>query len=638
MAISKPLPLDLSKIEIQSPDSSNNNKGKDVAGNTNAQVTGRRTNLLEQAFKDYEDSINRAARNNDGTVSQRPADKLKGNILEAQQKASYNVDAAAKGKGDKTHASMGGDKLSDGEVISKTDPTTDIVTETKKNPWSKTKQDPYQAKSGDSAQRELDNPKYDDVDKVAPSDQVSDGNTRIKSKVGGKEISSEEITSPELDKLTEDARNQNAKYLEEKKQQKRKELNRLNLIDAAKTGALIGGISVTISEIIKIVKNGELTKEQFVESVKNIIINGIVDGAARSTTIVAATQLFNVAKNSISLEAVPVMAAANVAFDLAKDLYKFACGNIEADVLLCNTVENSIKSLATFSGGYLGGLGATAAISAITGADMAAVGAGIGAPFGPIGIIIGSVVGGVIIGGVVNIAIKDAKEEAYAVFNRCLKNVRNEIERDPSRRVYIFADAMSHLEKRDWSFKSLIPGHNFISDMTEYNLKKRAIQEIHTQMDRHIASAKKAAYERLMAQYEAQCKDIEEQFLQQKSMMESRFKSDIDDYIKQSYVTYVTAHNEIGQNIQQSIKCLEKQKIEQNEIIRASEKRVEANKQINKTINEFMKNLGKDKDVKDSESIKEFIDIILQIVKSDKLLINKQYISFDETLELLETA
>ena len=627
------VPLDFSKeIELYSRDSRDNDNSHGINGNVNAQVTGRRTCTLEQAIKDYEDSINRAARNNDGSISQRPVDKLKGNVYEAQQTGGYNIETAAKGKADQTHASTGGDTLSNGTKISKRDETTDIVVETKENPWSKTKQDHYQAKTGKTAQRELKNPKYDNVGKVAPSDQVPEGSGVIKNKVGDKEISSENISSSELEQLTKDAQNQKAKYPVEKQQQKQNELNKLNLFDAVKTGALIGGITTTVSELIKIVKNNELTEEQFIESAYNVLC-GTIDGAARGATIVTATQVLNVAAKS--LEAVPVMAGANIVFDFAKDLYKLAKGKIEADVLLCNTMENSMRSFASFIGGYLGGLGTTYAISAITGVDIVAVGAGIGAPFGPIGIVIGSVAVAVIFSGVADLVINDAKNEAYCAFQQCLKNVKKEIERDPSRRVYIFADAMSCLETREWSFKSLIPGRNFISDITEYNLKKRAIKEMRAQMYRQFDIEKKAVYERLTALYEAQCKDIVEQFHEQQAMMENGFKNNINNYFKQSYMTYLTAYNEIGQNIQQSIDRLEVQKIEQNEIIKAAENRVEVNKQINSAIDEFISNLGNEENM---YKMKEFTAEIFQFLKSDKLLINKQYISYDEALMLLEIA
>ena len=206
-------PLDLSKeIELYSGDSRDNENSRGINGNVNAQVTGRRTCALEQAFKDYGDSVNKAARNNDGSISRRAADQLKGNIYEAHQGRSHGIDAATKGKADQTHASIGGETLSDGTKISKTDQTTDIIIETKENPWSKTRQDPYQAKTGKTARRELKNPKYDNVGKVAPSDQVPEGSGVIKNKVGGKEISSEDISSSELEQLTKDAQNQKAKY------------------------------------------------------------------------------------------------------------------------------------------------------------------------------------------------------------------------------------------------------------------------------------------------------------------------------------------------------------------------------------------------------------------------------------------
>jgi hypothetical protein len=628
--------IDFAKIGIPEYDREKGEITKNIGGTANSEITGRRTRNLEQAIQDYNDSVNAAARNNDGSLSNRPADKLKGNIHEAHQKGSYNIDAAAQGKADSTKASMGGDTKSDGTVVSKTNETTDIVIETKDSPWSKTREKPYQAKSGDTAERELQNPKYSDVDKVGPSDQVGADKSQIKDKVGGKEINSDPINSDELDSLTNKARNQKAVYDPKKAEQKRQQLNRLNLIDAAKSGALIGGISAAIGEIVDIVKNNkELTEEQFITSVKNVL-GGAADGAIRSTAIVFSTQVFNVAANS--LNAVPVMAGANIAVDLAKDLFQFANGKIGADELLTNTITNSMQSLGSFTGSYLGGQAATAIISAATGADMAALGAGIGVPFGPLGIVIGSVVGGVIIGGAVNLVIKDAKKDGYAKFQIALDNTKRAVAADPSRQVFVFADAMSRLEEQQLSFKSLIPGHNFISDMTEYNLKKRAIQDMHHQMDRHIEQAKKYAYQRMMELYESQCKDIENQFLNQQKMMQENFSKDIGTYIGDSYRVYIENYNIIGSALAQNVKELKKQNIEQNEILRAGDNRIAANKQINAVLSEFVSNIER-RTPAGSEQHIDLTPIMGQLssfIKADKMLCGKQYISMDDALELLE--
>jgi hypothetical protein len=628
--------IDFSRIEIPEYNEKKGEITKNIGGNASSEITGRRTRSLEQAIQDYNDSVNAAARNTDGSLSSRPADKLKGNVFEAHQKGSYNIEAAAQGKADQTKASMGGDTKSDGTPISKTNETTDIVIETKDNPWSKTREKPYQAKSGDTAEKELQNPKYNEVGKVGPEDQVGTDKAQIKDKVGSKDIKSDPINSDELDSLTSDAQNQTAEYSSEKAKQKKRQLNRLNLIDAAKTGALVGGISSAIGEIIDILKNGkELTQEQFIASVKNVL-GGATDGAIRGTAIVFATQLFDVSANSLG--AIPVMAGANVVVDLAKDLFRFANGKLDADELLTNTVTNSMQSLGSFTGSYLGGQAATALISAVTGADMAAVGAGIGVPFGPLGIVIGSVVGGVIIGGAVNLVIKDSKKDGYEKFQIALDNAKRGVALDPSRQVFVFANAMSRLEEQQFSFKSLIPGHNFISDMTEYNLKKKAMQNMHHQMDRHIDKAKKYAYQRMIDLYESQCKDIENQFLNQQKLMQQNFSNDIGAYIGESYSTYIKNYNMIGNAIAQNVKDLEKRNNEQNEILRADDNRIEANRQINRILSEFMSNVEKSTpggSVQDMD-LKPIMGQLLDFIKADKMLCDKQYISMDDALELFE--
>ena len=57
-----------------------------------------------------------------------------------------------------------------------------------------------------------------------------------------------------------------------------------------------------------------------------------------------------------SLEAIPIMATANVAVDFAKDLYKcFVTQSIDTDDLLCNTVNNVFSSATGFAGALAAG-------------------------------------------------------------------------------------------------------------------------------------------------------------------------------------------------------------------------------------------------------------------------------------------
>lgn len=623
------LVIDFSKVLFTDAKDTNSNKplSDATSGSVNAQVTGRRTQSLEEAFKEYADNVNKAARNNSGEISGRPADKLKGNIYEAQQKSEYNIDATAKGKADQTRAYMGGDTGADGKVISTHDQTTDIKIQTQDNPWGKVREKPYQAKTGKTAQREISNLKYKDVEHVGPKGQVADGNT-ISDKVGSKTISSDPTTPEELDKLTRDAKEQKVKYPEQKKHQKRGELNRLNVIDATKTGALIGGVSAAVHEIIDIVKNGKsLTQEQFTASIEHVI-SGTADGATRGAATVLATQIFNVQANT--LKAVPAMAGANIAVSLGEDLYRFARGKIEADELLTNTVGNTLTSFGGLFGGWAGGQATGALMSSVSCANTAAIGASIGTPFGPLGVVIGSVVGGVIIGGAVNMVIKDAKKDGQRMYAQCVENLRREVERDPSMQMMKFADAMSSLEDYNFSFKSLIPCHDFFSNMEEYHLKKKAIKDMQALMDNRIAGAKAATYERMMKIYEAQRNVIIDQFHEAQGLMQRGFESQVKASLVASYQCYVENYALIGRNIAQTLDALERQEQEQNEVLRLAKNRVAANRDINEMMTEITQS-GSDKD------ISAIMGALTELIKSDTVTVGKQYVSASDVTRLLET-
>ena len=136
-----------------------------------------------------------------------------------------------------------------------------------------------------------------------------------------------------------------------------------------------------------------------------------------------------------SLEAIPVMATANVAVDFAKDLYKcFVTQTIDTDDLLCNSVNNVFSSAAGFTGAWaVGQIGGQIAgqfssqaflqgVGILTSAKTAAAtGAAIGSSLGPIGTVVGSVVGGIVIGIGANAIIGTANKDAQKAYSECMK-------------------------------------------------------------------------------------------------------------------------------------------------------------------------------------------------------------------------
>ncbi|MHC1731943.1 MAG: hypothetical protein AB9888_07960 [Bacteroidales bacterium] len=588
-----------------------------------AQVTGVRTANLQQAFNNYANTINKSVITKAGTINQSSTAQLKGFVFEVHHKESLIIDAMSKGIPKyKIKSYTGGDILPDGTRLSKTDTIIDIRVDAKDGLFSTTKSKTYQAKvykDAKATKEALDNPQYDSTNKLGAADHVPEN--RIEVPIKKQTAKSDAMTKKGAEDLTETAKTQKASY--QNKQERINQLNKVNLVKAVKVGAIVGAMTTTVFEVVDIIKNKKnLSEEQFVESIVKIL-SGTVDGGIRSGTIVLATQIFNVAANSSS--AVPVMAASNVAVDFAKDLWMFANGDIDADDLLCNTVNNSFTSGVGFAGGYVGGQvgGVVAAKAALL------AGASTGSVSGPIGTVVGAVVGGLVIGIGANMIVTDGKKDGEERYNKCLIDIQNNIEIDPSKRKYAFVDTMSHLKEREFTFKGLVPARNLISDMTEYNLKRKAINDIHKQIDKEVDDAQKTTLQMLEAEHKARCIDLENLFVQQKNKIATDFGSGLDKYVSESYLEFIAEYKVINGNISLLCDELIKQEEEQNIILQQIKNRIDANKVLNELISD-MQNSG---DL--PEVIKPVIDKLLFAIKNDKLIVDKQYISLNEAKMLV---
>ena len=115
----------------------------------------------------------------------------------------------------------------------------------------------------------------------------------------------------------------------------------------------------------------------------------------------------------------------------------------------------------------------------------------------PLGSIVGSVVGGIVIGLGANAIIGTANKDAQKAFNECIAEINLNIELSGCEKLYYFVDSMSSISDFRLSFKDLLPCYNLISDLKEYNLRKKEIKNIHEQLDAGIASVETAKIEAL---------------------------------------------------------------------------------------------------------------------------------------------
>ena len=476
-----------------------------------ATQAGLQTVDLQSAIDNYAQALNQSAiAKSTGLPVSTSSVQYKGFAAEEYFKQTLKINALAKGVPDWQLGAYTKGAMPDGTALSGIDMETDISVWTRKRPWSKPNRSvDYQSKIHNDASayaKDINNAQYENVEFVGGSGQGV--NDKVSVNIGKKNISSDAITPEEATSLAEKMKAQDTPEYQ-KNAEKHGELNKVNLGRAVAAGAATGFILTTVKEIIEVIKNCDnLSEDQFTKSIEHILC-GTVDGAARGGAIIGSVQLLGkvvgkeIAANSLG--AIPAMAITNTAVDFAKDLYKcFVSGTIDADDLLCNTVNNTYSSFAGFGGAWaVGQLGGQIAgqfssqvflqgVSAIASAKTAAAtGAAIGSPLGPIGSIVGSVVGGIVIGLGANAIIGTANKDALKAFSECVAEINSHIELSGCGKLYYFADSMSSISDFRLSFKDLLPCYNLISDLKEYNLRKKAIKSIHEQLDTSIAGGQR---------------------------------------------------------------------------------------------------------------------------------------------------
>lgn len=491
----------------------------------------------------------------------------------------------------------------------------------------------YQSKMHNDAAdyaKDIANAQYDNVDFVGGEGQGV--NDKVTVEVGGKKISSDSITPEEAEKLAEAMKDQSVPEYQHTAE-KKAELNKVKLRQAVAMGAATGAIISTIKEIVSVIKQKDsIPENQFIQSIQHILC-GSVEGGIRGGAIAGSVQLLGkaigreIVENSIG--AVPAMAMANTAVDFAKDLYRmFVTHTIDADDLLCNTVNNTFSSFAGFGGSWVGAQIAGSCLSVQT---AAATGASIGSALGPLGTVIGAAVGGLVIGYGATLIIGTANKDAQKAFNQCIADINSKVELTGCDTMYYFADAMSQISEFKLSFKNLLPCYNLISDLKEYNLRKKAIKSVRAQLDTGLANveiSRRRALESLAEQHSARLAKLEDCFKMQRQALYDQFRDSMKTYVSNAYAQYVSTFNVQRIEISSLEAQLSQEALMHNEILHALKSRNDANIQLNMVLTELMEDPGS------ADLVKPFVKRLYIEMQKEELALERQYLSFEEALAM----
>lgn len=616
---------------------------RNVASEGEAARAGEQTRSLQRAMDSYQDVINkRAIAKSTGEPVRTSTAQFKGFIAEEYQKITAKINALAAGVPDyAVGIYTGGEMQADGTRFSGIDMQKDVTAFIRDHPWSREfRTHSWQSKihnDADAYRADFAVERYQDVEVVGAAGQGVNDKAHLRYRKT--DFTSDSKTTSEYAEMTDRAKDQ-ATLPYERRSEKLDELDGVNLRASVKAGAISGLILSSIREIQGIIRKSERpTRKQFVESVEHVLCETI-EGGMRAGVISESIHLLGKTLNkeisSGSIEAIPAMAGASVMVDLAKDLYRcFFEGSIDADKLLCNTVNNTFTSVAGCLGGAAGGRAGAKAFRLLTAKESIATGAAIGSPLGPIGIILGSVIGSAIINIGASALISTANEDAWSAYCRCVDDVNAQVELEGVDRAYYFADTMASLSEFRPSFRCLLPCYNLISDLSEYNLHKKAMSEYGDRLDAGLEvlddQMRDKARERKRV-YRARMLELRESFKAQRVLLEDDYRETLNTYIANSYEQYFCVSEIITSNARELAEELERRRTEHSYVLDYMRHCNKVERYLNDVLDELMQYK------EDKELLSPFIKLIEDYMcdaHQNGLLVGRQYVSYDEALSLM---
>lgn len=630
----------------------------ELGGNSGAPVTegvfggqttkaGIQVQDLQTVISNWAEALNKSAiAKSTGMPVRTPIAQYKGFAAEEFLKQTMKINALAKGIPNYRIGIYTNGALPDGSNLSGIDMHSDIVVYSRKWPWQK----PVKV-----ADAQVKMHKGPNAEKAYASDMAKEQyagqqfiggagqgvNDKVHASLGNIEVTSDSITPDAAEQLAADMKEQNVSEYENAAE-KQQQLNQINLGRAMAAGAITGAVLSTVGELCYLIKNREsLDENMFVQSVENILC-GTIDGGVRGGAIMGSVQAVGKALGteipSNTLGAVPIMAAANISVDFAKDLFKcFVTHEIDTDDLLCNSINNSFSSLTGFGGAWAGGQAVGQIVSNSAGIvssakASAAAGASIGSALGPIGTIIGAAVGGFLIGLGANAVIKTSESDAKIAFEQSIAEINSHIEKEGCEKLYYFADTMSELSTFRLSFKDLLPCYNLISDLKEYNLHKKAIRHIVGQLDdefKELNAAKENALTKLKEEHESRMVELKTWLIKQKEMLYGEYKDSLNTYIANSYAEYLEVYSIISGDVDNLTREIQDKTVVYSRLLTYGCNRNAVNAELNLILEDLLADAG------DVSIVRPFLDKIMWFMQQDELLIGKQYISYQEALYMV---
>ena len=608
---------------------------------------GIQTQDLQTVINGWAEALNESAiAKSTGLPVKTPTAQYKGFAAEEFFKQTMKINALAKGVQNYKIGVYTNGELPDGTTLSGIDRHSDILVYSRKWPWQDaTKIADVQSKihKGPNATKayakDMAKEQYAQQEFVGGAGQGV--NDKVHAQIGRTKVTSDSITPEAAEKLADDMKNQAVPEYEHASE-KQQELNRINIKHAVAAGAITGATLSAIGEVCYIINNRDsLSEDQFIKSVQHVLC-GTVDGGVRGGAIAGSVQAVSKAIGieipTNSLGAIPIMAAANVSVDIAKDLYRcFVTKTIDTDDLLCNSINNTFINLSGFGGRWVSGQIAGQALvhgtSVSVSAKIAATtGASIGSALGPLGTVVGAVVGGYLFDLGAKAVIRVGTNDAINAFNESMKAIEAEVEHEGCEKLYYFADIMSDISELRLSFKYLLPCYNLISDLKEYNLHKKAIKQMHGKLDAGFGELdrdKEKAFRQLESEHRHRLTELQIWLRKQRETIYGEYYDVMKTYIANSYVQYTAIYDVFSKDVDKLIGTQRYNAMLYSEIRNYSRNRNSVNEELNLILTELMA------DPDDSNLIRPFVDEIIKFMQQDVMLVGKQYISFEEALYLV---